>query len=91
LTTLWTVVLPNIRRGIVAASFITVAVVLGEYTIALLLNRQNLQTAIVMVSKFDPFAPVIVALLSLAFGFVLLLVLGRVSAPRTSRPPRKKK
>src|SRR3546814_10155180 len=54
------VVLPNIRRGLVAASFITVAVVLGEYTIALLLNRQNLQTAIVMVSKFDPFSPVIV-------------------------------
>jgi len=82
LTTLWTVVLPNIRRGLVAASFITVAVVLGEYTIALLLNRQNLQTSIVQISKFDPFAPVIVALLALAFGFVLLLVLGRVSAPR---------
>ncbi len=85
ITTLWTVVLPNIRRGLVAAAFITVAVVLGEYTIALLLNRQNLQTAIVMISKFDPFAPVIVALIALAFGFVLLLVLGRVSAPRKKK------
>ena len=82
---LWTVVLPNIRRGLVAASFITVAVVLGEYTIALLLNRQNLQTSIVMISKFDPFSPVIVALLALTFGFALLLLLGRVSAPRKKK------
>ena len=40
------VLLPNLRRGMLAAAFISVAVVLGEFTIASLLNRVNLQTAL---------------------------------------------
>ncbi|MCS5497633.1 ABC transporter permease subunit [Cnuibacter physcomitrellae] len=73
------VIVPNIRRGILVASIITVAVVLGEYTIASLLNRNTLQTALVQVSKSDPYVAVIFALLALALVFVLLLVIGRVS------------
>lgn len=73
------VIVPNIRRGILVASIITVAVVLGEYTIASLLNRNTLQTALVQVSKSDPYVAVIFALLALAFVFVLLFVIGRVS------------
>ena len=61
------------------------AVVLGEYTIASLLNRINLQTAVVQVSRSDPYAAVIFALLALAFGFLLLFILGRSSRP--SRRP----
>lgn len=73
------VMVPNIRRGILVASIITVAVVLGEYTIASLLNRNTLQTALVQVSKSDPYVAVIFALLALALVFVLLLMIGRVS------------
>lgn len=76
----WRVLLPNLRRGILAASFISVAVVLGEFTIASLLSRQNLQTALLLISKSDPYVAVIFALLALAFVFVLLLVIGRVGA-----------
>lgn len=82
---LWRVILPNLRRGILAAAFITVAVVLGEFTIASLLNRVNLQTALVQVSKSDPFVAVIFSLLALAFAFVLLLFIGRVASNRSSR------
>jgi putative spermidine/putrescine transport system permease protein len=85
LTVLVLVLLPNLRRGILSASFISVAVVLGEYTIAALLNRINLQTALVIVSKSDPFVAVIFALLALVFAFLLLLAIGRVGAPRRSR------
>jgi putative spermidine/putrescine transport system permease protein len=85
LTVLVRVLLPNLRRGILSASFISVAVVLGEYTIAALLNRINLQTALVIVSKSDPFVAVIFALLALVFAFLLLLAIGRVGAPRRSR------
>jgi putative spermidine/putrescine transport system permease protein len=84
-TVLGRVLLPNLRRGILSASFISVAVVLGEYTIAALLNRVNLQTALVIVSKSDPFVAVIFALLALVFAFLLLLVIGRVGAPRRRR------
>lgn len=81
-----TVIVPTLRRGILAAAFITVAVVLGEYTIASLLNRVNLQTALVQVSRSDPYAAVILALLALLFAFALLLLMGRVSAAGSARP-----
>ncbi|MFT2815691.1 ABC transporter permease [Leifsonia sp. A12D58] len=77
---LWSVLLPNVKRGVLAASFISVAVVLGEYTIASLLNRTNLQTALVVVSKNDPYTAVILSLLALTFAFVLLIVIGRIGA-----------
>ncbi len=77
-TVLWRVLVPNLRRGLLAASFISIALVLGEYTIASLLNRVNLQTALVVVSKTDPFVAVILALLALVTVFVLLLIIGRV-------------
>ena len=61
-----------------AASFISVAVVLGEYAIASLLSRTNLQTALVLVSKRDPYVSNIVVLLSLVLVLVLLFALGRI-------------
>lgn len=79
-TVLFSILVPNLRRGILAASFISVAVVLGEFTIASLLNRVNLQTALLLVSKADPFIAAIFALLSLLFAFLLLLVIGRVGS-----------
>ncbi|MFD3443572.1 ABC transporter permease [Microbacteriaceae bacterium 4G12] len=82
-----TVIVPTLRRGILAAAFITVAVVLGEYTIASLLNRVNLQTALVQVSRSDPYAAVIFALLALLFAFTLLLLIGRVGTARAVGVP----
>jgi putative spermidine/putrescine transport system permease protein len=74
----WRVLVPNLRRGILAASFISVAVVLGEFTIASLLSRTNLQTALLLISKSDPYVAVIFALLALIFVFILLVVIGRI-------------
>ncbi|TFD18817.1 ABC transporter permease [Cryobacterium sp. TMT2-23] len=82
------VLVPNLRRGILAGAFIAIAVVLGEFTIASLLNRITLQTALVVVSKADPYTAVILSLLALGFAFVLLLVIGRLGAVRT-RPARR--
>jgi putative spermidine/putrescine transport system permease protein len=79
---LWLVLLPNLTRGVLAASFISVAVVLGEFTIASLLNRVNLQTALLQVSQSDPYVAVIFALLALALAFLLLLSIGRIGRPR---------
>jgi putative spermidine/putrescine transport system permease protein len=73
------VLAPNLRQGLLAASLISIAVVLGEYTIASLLNRQVFQTAMVVVQKQDPYAPAIFTLLALVFVFVLLLLIGRVA------------
>jgi putative spermidine/putrescine transport system permease protein len=73
------VLLPNLRRGLVAAALITVAVVLGEYTVASLLSRTTLQTGLVQVSRSDAFVAVIFSLLSLLFAFALLLGIGRLA------------
>ncbi len=89
-TILLRIVVPNIRRGLLAASFISVAVVLGEYTIAALLNRVNLQTSLVIVSKADPFVSIIFALLALVFAFVLLLAIGRIGRSPRQRSSRQR-
>lgn len=82
-----TVLAPNIRQGLLAASLLSVAVVLGEFTIASLLNRQVFQTAMVVVQKQDPYAPAIFTLLALLFAFLLLLLIGRAArGNRKARP-----
>ena len=79
------VLLPNLRRGVLAASFITVAVVLGEFTIASLLNRRNLQTALLQISQSDPWVAAILAVLAFVFAFVLLLIIGRLGSTTRHR------
>lgn len=84
-TVLLRVLAPNLRQGLLAASLITVAVVLGEFTIASLLNRQVFQTGILVTSKIDGYSSAIVTLLALGFVFLLLLVIGRVGRGRPTR------
>jgi putative spermidine/putrescine transport system permease protein len=79
---MWRIILPNLRRGIIAAAFITITVVLGEYTIAIFLGRTTFQTGLVQVQHGDPYVAVIFALLALLFGFAILLIIGRVGAIR---------
>lgn len=79
ITVVLKVLAPNLRQGLLAASLISVAVVLGEFTIASLLNRQVFQTAMVVVQKQDGYLPAIFTLLALLFCFILLLVIGRVA------------
>ena len=82
LSVLWRVVIPNLRRGILAACFITIAVVLGEYTIASFLGRTTFQTALVLIQHTDPYVAVIFSLIALLLAFVLLLAIGRLGAIR---------
>ncbi len=85
-TVTWRILLPNLRRGITAACFLTVTVVLGEYTLASFLSRTTFQTALVLVQQTDPYVAAIFSLAALLFGFVLLVVIGRVGAGRRRTP-----
>jgi putative spermidine/putrescine transport system permease protein len=69
------VVLPNIRSAVLSAAFLTVALVLGEFTIASLLNRTNMQVAINFLGKSSATMSVAVSLAVLLLVFVLLLLL----------------
>jgi putative spermidine/putrescine transport system permease protein len=79
------VVLPNIRSAVMSAAFLTVALVLGEFTIASLLNRDNLQVAIDLLGKSSATMSVAVSLAALVLAFVLLLLLSFVGRRRGHR------
>ena len=81
-TTILRVVVPNIWSGILSAAFISIAVVLGEYTIASLSGYQTLQVQIVAIGKSDGPTSVAASLAVLLFGFALLLVLSLVTRGR---------
>ncbi|GIF47219.1 putative spermidine/putrescine transport system permease protein [Asanoa ferruginea] len=74
-TVMWRVVLPNIRSAVLSAAFLTVALVLGEFTIASLLNRDNLQVAINQLGKSSATISFAVSLAALVLAFVLLFLL----------------
>ncbi|WP_369411176.1 ABC transporter permease [Leucobacter edaphi] len=88
-TILVRVIAPGVRRGLLAASLLTIAIVLGEFTVSSLLNRITLQTALLQLSKSDPFVAVAVALLALIGAFVVLLVIGGTGGPPRSRKRRR--
>ncbi len=77
---LWRVILPNLRRGILSACFITIAVVLGEFTIASFASQNTFQTALFLLQQTDPYVGVIFALVALIFTFAILLIIGRIGS-----------
>jgi putative spermidine/putrescine transport system permease protein len=81
-TVMWRIVLPNIRSAVLSAAFLTVALVLGEFTIASLLNRTNVQVAINFLGKSSATMSVAVSLAALLLAFVLLLLLSLLGGRR---------
>jgi len=69
------VVIPNIRTGILGACVISIALVLGEFTIASLLNYETMQVVINLLGKREGTISVAVSLAALLFAFVLLVVI----------------
>jgi putative spermidine/putrescine transport system permease protein len=76
------VIVPNMSSAILNASLLSVAVVLGEYTFANLLTYENLQVAIAYVGLTSAGTSIAVAVASLLFAFVLLMILSFVGRPR---------
>lgn len=80
------VVVPNIGSALLSAAFISVALVLGEFTIASLLSYDNLQVVINLLGKSDSQTSVAASLAALVFAFVLLVLLSFVGR----RSPRRR-
>ncbi|MFI6099941.1 ABC transporter permease [Lentzea sp. NPDC051213] len=81
-TVLWKVVVPNIRVALIGASLLSVALVLGEFTIASLLNFDTLQVQVNLLGKRNAGVSIAVSLLCLIFAFVLLFALSYVGQRR---------
>jgi putative spermidine/putrescine transport system permease protein len=81
------IVLPNLRTAVMSASFLSVALVLGEFTVANLFSRKNLQVAMYELGKSDAKVSIAVGLAVLVFGFLVLFAMSFVGGPRTAVSP----
>jgi putative spermidine/putrescine transport system permease protein len=80
--TLVAVVLPGLRTSVLNAAFLTLALVLGEYTIASILGFQTFPTWIVEVAGSQPQLSVSVSILSLVVTWGLLLLISALDRRR---------
>ncbi|MER7504648.1 ABC transporter permease subunit [Nonomuraea pusilla] len=76
------VVMPNLRSALASASFLTLALVLGEYTVASLLGYEPFAVWIVTVSGSKGQVSVAVSILSLVLVWLLLLAMSGALAKR---------
>ncbi|MEU8006972.1 ABC transporter permease subunit [Catellatospora sp. NPDC049111] len=77
------VLLPNLRSSLAGAAFLTLALVLGEYTIARILTFETFPVWIVKVSGSEARLSVAVSLLSLLITWLLLLALSSAGTRTT--------
>ncbi|WEJ59487.1 ABC transporter permease subunit [Devosia sp. FJ2-5-3] len=86
LTIIWRIILPNILVAILSGAFLTFAIVIGEFTIASLLNRPAFGPYLVNIGTnraYEPAALAIIAFIITWGAMGMISVLGRF-APRTS-------
>ncbi|WP_327290424.1 ABC transporter permease [Streptomyces sp. NBC_01198] len=81
-------VLPNLRGALLNTGFLTLALVLGEYTVASILGYQPFAVWIVSIGGSNAQMSVSVSMLSLVLTWVLLLVLAAAGRGRSTRAPR---
>jgi putative spermidine/putrescine transport system permease protein len=86
-TVMWRVIAPNMKQGLLNATFLTAALVLGEFTIAYLLLYTNLQVTLFFISRGTPNAGVLFSTSSAALllTFCLLLILSFAGRRRRGR------
>jgi putative spermidine/putrescine transport system permease protein len=79
------VVLPVLRTSVLNASFLTLALVMGEYTIAVILGFETFPTWIVRISGSQPQLSVAVSVLSLVVTWLLLLMISALDRRRGTK------
>ncbi len=84
-TTVWRVVLPTLRTSLLNGSFLAFALVLGEFTMARLLQYQPFAVWLLQFGNTDGQLSVALSLLSLLLTWALLLVMTAIAG----RGPRK--
>lgn len=75
---LWRVIFPNLRTALLSGAFLTLAIVIGEYTIANFLARPAFGPYLSLLGRNQPYQPAAVSLISfgltwIAMGIIALL------------------
>jgi putative spermidine/putrescine transport system permease protein len=81
------VVLPVLRTSVLNASFLTLALVLGEFTFASILGFETFPTWILKISGSEPQLSVSVSVLALLMTWALLLLISALDRRRGTKEP----
>jgi putative spermidine/putrescine transport system permease protein len=81
-TVIFRVVAPNMSGAVLNACLLSVALVLGEFTLANIIGYVNVQVEINQLGQSNAGVSIAVSVASLLFAFVLLMVLSFVGAAR---------
>jgi putative spermidine/putrescine transport system permease protein len=84
-STLWRVIVPNLRTGILSATVLTVALVLGEFTMASLDLYQTIPVWIYQFAQDDGHVSTAVSLLALLVTWMVLMVISSFDLRRIRR------
>lgn len=85
--TLWYIILPNLRSAMLASAFLTIAVVLGEYTISSLLLFNTFAVYIQYIGTTQAYAAAALAILSFLMTWAAMLGLFFLSRRRSAARP----
>lgn len=84
-TVMLRIIVPNMSSAILNAAFLSVALVLGEFTIAQNLLYPNLQVEIAMLGRANAGVSIAVSVAALLFAFIILILLSFVGRTRRAR------
>jgi putative spermidine/putrescine transport system permease protein len=69
---LWSVIFPNLRIAILSGAFLTLAIVIGEFTIAVYLNRPAFGPYLQNIGQNKSYEPAAVSLISFALTWIAM-------------------
>lgn len=84
-TILWRIILPNLRVALLSGAFLTLAIVLGEFTIATFLARPAFGPYLSLLGNYKAYEPAAVSLISFGLtwlAMIFIAFLGRDSRTR---------
>jgi putative spermidine/putrescine transport system permease protein len=75
LTILWRIILPNLRVALLSGAFLTLAIVLGEFTIASFLARPAFGPYLSLLGNYKAYEPAAVSLISFGLTWLAMIVI----------------
>lgn len=89
LTIMWRIILPNVLMAVLSGAFLTFAIVIGEFTLAALLNRPAFGPYLQLVGANRAYEPAALAVIAFAITWACMALIQIVSrfAPRTANKP----
>jgi putative spermidine/putrescine transport system permease protein len=82
---LWRIILPNIRVALISGAFLTLAIVLGEFTIASFLARPAFGPYLNLLSNQKAYEPAAASIISFALTWLAMIVIALVGRGSRTR------